>query len=137
MTVSDRERPNVSGPIRSIKMYSYAQCTVQERLVCSGDVPCLAHMEQGSGPLHPEHLHPSLSAWGNEDSVYWQPSRRMDLDSGVEIRSQPNTDPVILDNVHDIIFISSRKLFLECLSNDCLPSTDCCYIFRLINHNKK
>ncbi len=31
-------------------MYSYAQCTVQERLVCSGYVPCLAHMEQGSGP---------------------------------------------------------------------------------------
>jgi hypothetical protein len=43
----------------------------------------------------------------------------MDLDSGVEIRSQPNTDPVIHDNVHDIIFIRSRKLFLECLSNDC------------------
>ncbi len=73
----------------------------------------MAHMEQGSGPLHPEHLHPSLSGWGNEDSVYWQPSRRMDLDSGVEICSQPNTDPVILDNVHDIIFISSRKLFLD------------------------
>jgi hypothetical protein len=26
---------------------------------------------------------------------------------------------------------------LECLSNDWLPNTDCCYIFRLINHNKK
>jgi hypothetical protein len=82
-------------------------------------------------------LPPSLSAWGNGVSVYWQPSRRMDLDSGVEIRSQPNTDPVIPDNVCDIIFILSRKLFLECLRNDCLPSTDCCYIFRLINHNKK
>jgi hypothetical protein len=23
----------------------------------------LAHMEQGLGPLHPEHLPPSLSAW--------------------------------------------------------------------------
>jgi hypothetical protein len=34
---------------------------------------------------------------------------------------------VILDNVRDIIFIPSRKLSLECLSNDCLPSTDCCY----------
>jgi hypothetical protein len=96
-------------------MYSYAQCTVQERLVCSGDVPCLAHMEQGPGPLHPEHLPPSLSAWGNGDSVNWQPSRRMDLVSGVEIRSQPNTDPVIVDNVRDIIFIPSRKLFLECI----------------------
>ncbi len=37
-------------------MYSYAQCTMQERLVCGRDVPCLAHMEQGSGPLHPGHL---------------------------------------------------------------------------------
>jgi hypothetical protein len=117
-------------------MYSYAQCTVQERLVCCGDVPCLAHMEQGSGPLHSEHLPPSPSAWGNRDSVYWQPSRRMYLDGGVEIRSQPYTDPVIPDNVRDIIFILSRKLSLECLSNDCLPSTDCCYIFRLINHEK-
>jgi hypothetical protein len=35
-----------------------AQCTVQERLVCSGDVPCLAQEEQGSGPLHPEQLPP-------------------------------------------------------------------------------
>jgi hypothetical protein len=64
-------------------------------------------------------------------------ARRMDLASGVEIRSQPNTDPVILDNVCDIIFIPSRKLVLECISNDCFPSTDCCYIFSLINHNKK
>jgi hypothetical protein len=95
--------------------------------VCSGDVHCLAHMEQGYGPLHPEHLPPSLCAWGNGDSVYWQPSRRMDLDSGVEIRSQPNTKPVLLDNVCDIIFIPSRKLFLEGLSNDCWPSTGCCY----------
>ncbi len=79
--------------------------------MCSGDVPCLAHMEQGSGPLHPEHLPPSLSAWSNGDSVYLQPLRRMDLNSGVEIRSQPNTDPVIVDNVCDIIFIPSRKLF--------------------------
>ena len=137
LTVSDGESPDVSGPIQSIKMYSHAQCTMQKRSVCCRDVPCLAHVELGSGPLHPEHLPPSLSAWGNGDSVYWQPSRRMDLDSGVEIRSQPNTDPVILDNVCDIIFIPSRKLFLEGLSNDCLPSTDCCYIFRLINHNKK
>jgi hypothetical protein len=105
--------------------------------VNSKDVPCLAHMEQGSGPLYPEHLPPSLSAWGNEDSVYWQTSRRMDLDSGVEIPSQPNTDPVIVDNVCDVIFIPSIKLFLECLSNDRLPTSDCCYIFRLINHNKK
>jgi hypothetical protein len=68
--VSDRERSDVSSPIRFIKMYSYAQCTMQERIVCCRDVPCLAQMEQGSGPLHPEHLPPSLSAWGNGDSVY-------------------------------------------------------------------
>jgi hypothetical protein len=68
-------------------------------------------MEQGSGPLHPEHLTPSLSACGSGDSVYWQPSRMMDLDSEVEIRSQPNTNPVLLDNVCNIIFISFGKLF--------------------------
>jgi hypothetical protein len=28
LIVSDSERPDKSGPIRSIKMYSYAQCTV-------------------------------------------------------------------------------------------------------------
>jgi hypothetical protein len=61
----------------------------------------------------------------------------MDLDSGVEIRSQPSTNPVLLDNVCNIILISFRKLLLKCLSNDWLPSTDCCYIFRLINQNKK
>ncbi len=58
-------------------MYSHAQCTMQERSVCCRDVPCLSHMELGSGPLHSEHLPPFLSAWGNGDSVYWQPSRRM------------------------------------------------------------
>ncbi len=42
--------------------HSYAQCTMQERSVCCRDVPCLAHMVQGPGPLHPEHLPPSLSA---------------------------------------------------------------------------
>jgi hypothetical protein len=58
-SVKDSDRPGISSPVRSIKMYSYAQCTVQQELVCGGDVPCLAHMEQGSSPLHPEHL-PSL-----------------------------------------------------------------------------
>jgi hypothetical protein len=118
-------------------MYSYAQCTMQERSVCCRDVPCLAHMELGSGPLHPEHLPPSLSAWGNGDSVYWQPSRRMDLDSGVEIRSQPNTDPVIPDNVRNIIFIPSRKLFLECLSNDCLPRLIAVIYYITTRRNKR
>jgi hypothetical protein len=58
ISVIDRKRPDVSGPIQSIKMYSYVQCTMQGRSVCCGDVPCLAHMELGSVPLHPEHLPP-------------------------------------------------------------------------------
>jgi hypothetical protein len=70
-TVLDHGRPSISGPIRSIKMYSWAQCTVQERLGCSGDVPCVAQEEQGFGPLHPEHLPPSPSTWGSGNSVYW------------------------------------------------------------------
>jgi hypothetical protein len=48
--VLDHGRPSISGPIRSIKMYSWAQCTVQKRLLCSGDVPCVAQEEQGFGP---------------------------------------------------------------------------------------
>ncbi len=32
-------------------MYTWAQCTVQKRLLCSGDVPCVA-------PLHLEHIPP-------------------------------------------------------------------------------
>ncbi len=48
--VSDSERPDISGPIQSIKMYSYAQCTVQERLVCSGDVSCLAIWSRDLAP---------------------------------------------------------------------------------------
>jgi hypothetical protein len=39
------------------------------------------------------------------DSVYWQPSRRMDLDSEVEIRSQPNTNPMLLDNVYNMYYL--------------------------------
>ncbi len=56
--VSDGQRPDVSGPIRSVNMYSYVQCTMQERSVCCRDVCCLAHIEQAPGPLHPEHLPP-------------------------------------------------------------------------------
>jgi hypothetical protein len=55
-------RPGVSGSIQSTKMYSCAQCAMQDKSVCCRDVPCLAHMEQGPGPLHSEHLPPSLSA---------------------------------------------------------------------------
>ncbi len=65
VTVTDGKRPGVSGPIGSVKIYSYAQCTTQKRSVCCRDVPYLAHMEQGPGPstlsTHPPP--PSLSAW--------------------------------------------------------------------------
>jgi hypothetical protein len=33
LIVPDHGRPSISGPIRSIKMYSWAQCTMQERCV--------------------------------------------------------------------------------------------------------
>jgi hypothetical protein len=69
--VPDHGRPSISGPIRSIKMYSQAHCTVQERLVCSRNAPCVAQEEQGFGPFHLEHLPPSPSTWGSGDSVYW------------------------------------------------------------------
>ncbi len=62
-TVPDREGPGVSGSIRSIKMYNCAQCAMQEKSMCCRDVPCLAHLEHGPDPLHPEHLPPSLSVW--------------------------------------------------------------------------
>ncbi len=56
ITVPDGGGSGVSSSIRSIKMYSCAQCAIQERSMCCRDVPCLADMEQGPDPLHPEHL---------------------------------------------------------------------------------
>ncbi len=49
------KKSDVSGSVRSTKMNSCAQCAMQERSVCCRDVPYLAHIEQGPGPLHPEH----------------------------------------------------------------------------------
>ncbi len=88
-------------------------------------------------PIWSRDLAPSLSAWGNGDLVYWQPSERMDLDSGVEIRSQPNTKPVILDTERDIIFIPSRKLFWKVYQMIVGLVLTAVIFFRLINHNKK
>ncbi len=64
--VPDHGRPSISGPIRSNKMYSWAQCTVQKRLLCSGDVPCVAQEEQGFGPstLSTYPLPIYLGYWG-------------------------------------------------------------------------
>jgi hypothetical protein len=50
ISVLDYGRPSISGSIRSIKMYSWAQCNVQKGLLCSGDVPCVTQEEQGFGP---------------------------------------------------------------------------------------
>jgi hypothetical protein len=44
--VLDFGRPSISGSIRSIKIYSWAQCTTQEGLVCREIYP----EEQGFGP---------------------------------------------------------------------------------------
>jgi hypothetical protein len=41
---------SISGSIRSIKMHNWAQCTMQEGLVCGRDVPWVAQEEQGFGP---------------------------------------------------------------------------------------
>jgi hypothetical protein len=43
--VLDHGRPSISDSIRSIKMYSWAQCTMQEGLVCSRDVLWVAQEE--------------------------------------------------------------------------------------------
>jgi hypothetical protein len=71
LTVPDSEESGVSGPIRSIKMYSFVQCAMQEKSVCYRDVPCLAHMEQGGpDPLHPGHPPPSFICLATGDLVY-------------------------------------------------------------------
>jgi hypothetical protein len=50
VVVLDHGRPSISGSIRSIKMYSWAQCIVQKRLLCSGDVPCVAKRSRDFAP---------------------------------------------------------------------------------------
>ncbi len=60
------------------------------------------------------------------ESVYWEALNKDG--SGVEIRSQPSTNPVLLDNVCNITLISFRKLYLKCLPNDWSPSIDYCCI---------
>ncbi len=132
-----RRRPDVSGPIRSVKMYSCVQCTMQKRSVCCRDVSGLAHMEQGPGPSSLS-THPLLIFLGTGDSVYQQPPTRMDLDSGVDTCKQPNPEPVVPDNVcWYCLYFHLEYSFLKCLSNDYLHSTDCCYIFRLTTTRNK
>jgi hypothetical protein len=52
------EKSDISGPIRSIKMSSCVQCAMQRKSLCWRAMTCLAHMEQGPGPLHPGHPPP-------------------------------------------------------------------------------
>jgi hypothetical protein len=72
-SVLDHGRPSISSSIRSIKMYSWNQCTEQERLVCSGDVPCVTQEEQGFGPstlsTYPLPIH--LGYWGLSLPATW------------------------------------------------------------------
>jgi hypothetical protein len=78
--VLDFGRPNKSGSIRSIKMYSWAQCTMQEGLVCSRDILWGA----GIWPPRPEVLRestyppPYLPEVPIGGSVYQQPGTRVD-----------------------------------------------------------
>ncbi len=55
--VLDHGRPSVSGSIRSVKMYSWAQCIVQRKIVLG---KCTLCDPRGAGiwPLHPEHIPP-------------------------------------------------------------------------------
>jgi hypothetical protein len=125
VSVTDRERPNVDPlkcPVMLNVLCKRAWCVVEMYPVWPIWSRDLAPSTLSTYP--PPHLPGALGTQFTgslQEGWTWT--------GGVKICSQPNTDPVIADNVPDIIFIPSRKLFLERLSNDCLPSTDCCYIF--------
>jgi hypothetical protein len=112
LTWADGKRSGVSGPIRSVKIYSCAQCTMQKKSVCCRDVPCLAHMEQGPGPSTLSTHHPPYlpGYWGlsllvalNKDG----PGQWMDT------CKLPNPEPVVLENVcwYCSLFPSSNTVF--------------------------
>jgi hypothetical protein len=95
----------------------------------------LAHMEQGPGPstlsTQPPFYLPGycglslLAAFNKDGPGQWSGH----LQAAQPRSCGPGKCMVILS------LFPSRILSLECLSNDYLYSTDCCYIFRLINHN--
>jgi hypothetical protein len=102
------KKSGVSGSIRSTKMYSCAQCAMQEESVCCRDVPCLAHMEQGPGPSTlntcPPHYMPG----------YWGFSLLVDdLDSGVDTCKRLNPEPVALGNCMLTLFFILRPVILS------------------------
>jgi hypothetical protein len=133
-SVADGKRSGVSGPIRSIKMYSYAQCTMQERSVYQ----CVVEMYP-VWPIWSRDLAPSTLSTCPSPYLpgYWGLSLLVALNkdgpgqwSGHLQAAQPRTcGPGKCMLI--LFFISVQKCcLLECLSNDYLPSTDCCYIFR-------
>ncbi len=136
--VADRKRPDVSGPIRSIKMYGYAQCTMQQRTVCCRYVPLLGPHGAGTWPLHPEHPPPFLSAWvlGTQSTSSLQQGWTRTVEW--TLASSPTQNLWCWKMYVDIVlYFHLEYCPLECLSNDYLHSTDCCFIFRLNNHNKE
>jgi hypothetical protein len=116
--ISNRKKSGVSGSIRSINMYSCAQCAMQEKSVCCRDVPCLAPMEPGPDPLHPEHLPPSLSAWvlGTQSTSSSQQGWTWTVQW--TLCKQLNPEPVALRKCMLTLFFISRPAAycrLECL----------------------
>jgi hypothetical protein len=138
ITVSDGKRPGVSGPIRSVKMYRCVQCTMQKRSVCCRDVPCLAHTEQGPGPSSLS-THPPSHLPGWVLGIQSTSSLQLGWTWTVEwtLASSPPRTCGPGNVCWYCLYFHLEYCLLECLSNDYLHSTDCCYIFRLINHNKE
>ncbi len=119
-TVSDREGLGVSGSIRSIKMYSFAQCAMQEKSMYCRDVPCLAHMEHGPDPLRPEHLPPSLSAWvlGTQSASSSQQGWTWIVQWTLASSPTQNLWPLESDINIVLYFPSSKTVFWNAYLND-------------------
>ncbi len=117
-------------------MYSSIWCAMSKESVwCRNmwsrwNLTPLSNHQRGPAPFPPPGgswpSSPYIPSLAIGDSVYWEALNKDG--SGVGIHSQPSTNPMLLDNVCNITLISLRKLYLKCLSNDWLPSTDCCYI---------
>ncbi len=76
-------RPSISASIRSIRMYSWAQCIVQKEYCIVEMYPVWLKRSRDLAPPPPwgaqgEHLPPSPSTGGIGDSVYQQPGTKVD-----------------------------------------------------------